>query len=126
MAGAHQHHQLDLLVVVVLLLEQKEMDVVGAVWSEFYGGSGCWTSERWMSGLEKDLLTLKLSIFCHKPTPCLHQSVATLQESAVSGSCAKRAKGDKKIQLMVLMSTRPVAPHIAGCMSSIPIYVTPG
>jgi hypothetical protein len=39
MADAHQYHQLDLL-VVVLLLEQSEMDVVGAVRSEFYGGSG--------------------------------------------------------------------------------------
>ena len=37
--GAHQHHQLDLLDVVVLPLEQKEMDVVGVVRSEFYGGS---------------------------------------------------------------------------------------
>ena len=114
MAGAHQHHQLDLLIVVVLLLEQKEMDVDGAVRSESYGGSGCWTSERWMAELQEGVLALKLCILCHKFTPCLHQPVATLQERAVSGSCAKRDKGDKKVQLMVLMSTRPAAPHIAG------------
>jgi len=53
MAGAHQHHQLDLLVVVLLLLEQPEMDVVGSVRSELYGGSGCWTSERRMSELKR-------------------------------------------------------------------------
>ena len=30
---------------------------------------------------------------------------------------------DKKIELMVLTSTRPVAPHIAGCISSVVIYI---
>ena len=91
---------------------RKEMDVVGAVPSEFYGGSGCWTSERWISELEKHVLALKFYIFCHKFAPCLHQPVATLLESAASGSCAKRDTVDKKIKLMVLMSTRLVAPHI--------------
>ena len=33
---------------------------------------------------------------------------------------------DKKIQLMVLMSTRPVAPHIAECISSIFISLIQG
>jgi hypothetical protein len=31
---------------------------------------------------------------------------------------------DKKIELMVLTSTSHVAPHIAGCISSVVIYLT--
>ena len=33
---------------------------------------------------------------------------------------------DKKIELTVLMSTRPVAPHIAGCITSVAISLIPG
>ena len=85
----------------------------------FYDAGSCWSAARRACGPKHDVLTLKLCILSHTPTPCLHQPVATHLESAVSGSCAKGDNDDKKIQLMVLMSTRPVAPHIAGCISSV-------
>jgi hypothetical protein len=30
---------------------------------------------------------------------------------------------DEMLKLMVLMSTKPVAPHIAGCTSSVSIFL---
>ena len=89
----------------------------------FYGAGGCWSAGRRACGLKHDVLTLKLCIFSHTPTPCLHQPVATHLESAVSGSCAKGDNDDKKIELMVLISTSHVAPHISGYISTISLFL---
>ena len=54
-----------------------------------------------MSEHKDDGLAVQICLVCHKLTPCLHQPVAMLLESAISSSCAKRDNDDMKIQLMV-------------------------
>ena len=45
------------------------------------------------------------------------------QQPPVIRSCAKRDNDDKTVELMVLMSTSHVAPHISGYILSVIIYL---
>ena len=69
--------------------------------------------------------SLKMCICCHTLAPCLHQPIATTTESANPAAAPRRmTTKDKKTELMVLTSTSHVAPHVAGCSSSIVINLT--
>ena len=96
----------------------------GDVCGVFYGAGRCWSAARRVSGLEGNAWSLKMCICCQTLAPCLHQPIATTTESASPAAVPRgMTTKDKKIELMVLTSTRPVAPHIAGCISSVAIYI---